>query len=226
MIRIYKDLEQGSPEWFQARLGLLCASEIKLIMTPTLKIASNEKSRSHVFEIMAQRISGYTEPHYISDDMLRGKGDEVLARILYDKHYAPVTEVGFITNDKFGYTIGYSPDGLVGDEGLIEVKSRRQKFQVETIARRDMPDEYMLQVQTALMVTERSYCDFLSYSGGLPMLRIRIYPDLTAQEAIIEAGLDFERKVAEHMASYRATEKFMAADLIPTERSSEMEIVL
>src|SRR3546814_1507000 len=59
--------------------------------------------------------------------------DEIIARDEYTKHHAPVEQTGFITNDKWGFTIGYSPDGLVGDDGLIECKSRRQKYQVQTI---------------------------------------------------------------------------------------------
>ena len=119
-IKYHTDLIQGSDEWLQARCGLLTASEMKLIVTPTLKIANNDKERSHLYELLAQRITQYVEPHYISDDMLRGHEDEVDARILYNDNYAPVTDMGFITNSKWGFTIGYSPDGLVGDDGLIE----------------------------------------------------------------------------------------------------------
>src|SRR3546814_11524267 len=106
---------------------------MKLIVTPTLKAANNDKTRTHLYELLAQRVTGYVEPHYISDDMLRGMDDEIIARDEYTKHHAPVEQTGFITNDKWGFTIGYSPDGLVGDDGLIECKSRRQKYQVQTI---------------------------------------------------------------------------------------------
>ncbi|NBW19115.1 MAG: YqaJ-like viral recombinase, partial [Caulobacteraceae bacterium] len=159
---------QGGEEWYAARCGLLTASEMKLILTPKLKIADNDKSRAHVWELLAQRISGYVEPSYVSDDMLRGREDENDAKITYTEHYAEVTDVGFITNDKWGFTLGYSPDGLVGDTGLIECKSRRQKFQVETIASGVVPEEYMLQLQTALLVSERKWIDFVSYCAGLP----------------------------------------------------------
>ncbi len=73
MITYYPDLIQGSDEWKSARCGLLTASEMKLIITPTtLKIASNDKERAHLYELLAQRITRYVEPSYISDDMLRG----------------------------------------------------------------------------------------------------------------------------------------------------------
>lgn len=189
------NVDQGTDQWFDLRRGILTASEMKLIITPTLKIADNDKTRQHVYELAAQRISGYTEPHYIGDEMLRGYEDEIYAREAYAKHFTPVTSVGFITNDKWGFTIGYSPDFLVGADGQGECKSRRQKYQIETIINDEMPGEYAIQVQTGLLVTERAWCDFLSYSGGLPMFVKRIYPDPAVQTAIIAAAQDFHTKL-------------------------------
>jgi len=228
-IRYHTDLIQGSDEWLAARCGLLTASEIKLILTPTLKAGSNEKERAHLYELMAQRITGYVEPVYISADMLRGQDDEIQARALYAEHYAPVQEMGFVTNDKWGFIIGYSPDGLIGDDGLMECKSRRQKYQIETIVEAvpnlAIPAEYMLQVQTGLMVTERNWCDFVSYSGGLHMVTMRVYPDRVVQNAIIIAASGFEERIAKKMATYRAVLSSQAR-LIPTERKVEQEMYL
>jgi hypothetical protein len=84
----HAELIQGSEEWLQARCGLLTASEMKLIVTPTLKAASNDKERAHLYELLAQRISGYVEPSYISDDMLRGMDDEAEARRIYAESFA------------------------------------------------------------------------------------------------------------------------------------------
>ena len=224
-VRYHPDLIQGSEEWLAARCGMLTASEMKLIITPTLKIASNDKERSHLHELLAQRITKYVEPHYISDDMLRGKEDEIYAREHYAQHYAPVDEVGFITNDRWGFTIGYSPDGLVGDAGLIEIKSRRQKFQVETILAGVMPDDYAIQVQTGLLVAEREWLDFISYSGGLPMVTIRVYPDPKVQDAIVTAAMAFENRLTEKLAQYHDAQS-SGARLIPTERRIEREMHL
>lgn len=221
----HADLEQGTEQWLQARCGLLTASEMKLIITPTLKIASNEKERAHLYELMAQRISGYVEPAYISDDMLRGQDDEVAARDIYAEHIAAVDHVGFITNSKWGFTLGYSPDALVGDDGLIEIKSRKQKYQVETITTNVMPDDFMIQVQTGLLVSERKWCDFISYCGGLPMVTIRIYPDEKVQAAIVEAAAAFEARMVEKMIAYGAALVFNRR-LIATERRIEQEMFL
>lgn len=225
MIRYYPDLIQGSDEWLAARCGLLTASEMKLILTPSFKIANNDKTRAHIWELLAQRITGYVEPSYISDDMLRGKEDEIEARILYARHYAPVSDMGFVTNDDLGFTLGYSPDGFVADDGLIECKSRRQRFQIETIVDQGVPEEYQLQLQTGLLVTGRKWIDFVSYSGGLPMMTVRQFPHAEIQATILAAAAAFEARVSELHEQYRQA----SADwprLIPTERRVEQEIVL
>lgn len=226
MIRYYTDLQQGSDAWISARCGLITASEMGLILTPkTMKVADNDKVRSHVFEMAAQRISKYVEPRYIGDDMLRGQVDEIEARAIYAEHYGEVQEVGFITNDKWGFTLGYSPDALVGDDGLVECKSRRQKFQIETIVSGEMPAEFALQVQTGLMVSERKWVDFVSYSGGLPMMTVRVFPDEAMQAAIVGAAQSFEAKVAEKVAAYNGA-LASTARLIPTERKIIQEMYI
>lgn len=226
-ITYFPDLIQGSEEWLAARCGLLTASEIKLILTPTLKVADSDKTRAHVYELLAQRISRYVEPSYISEDMIRGHEDEVWARVDYEKHIAPVQDMGFIVNRKWGFAIGCSPDGLVGEDGMIECKSRRQKYQVQTVvehvAGQTIPADYMLQCQTALMVSERSWLDFISYSGGLPMVVIRVYPDERVQEAIIAAAADFEERVSEKLRAWTSALN-SDARLIPTERRIQQEM--
>ena len=204
MIRYHFDIEQGSEEWHALRCGILTASEMKFIVTPTLKPASNDKERAHLFELLGQRITRHTEPRYISDDMLRGQDDEIDARIRYAEHFAPVTECGFVTNDDHGFVIGYSPDCLVDDDGLIECKSRRQKFQVETILADKVPEEYMLQIQTGLLVTRRKWLDFVSYCAGLPMYVKRVFPDARYQEAIIAAAIGFEYRLQIAQEKYAA----------------------
>ncbi len=167
-IKYYPELIQGSTEWLDARRGLLCASEMKYIITPAkLQYASNDKERAHLYELAAQRITGYVEPHYISDDMMRGMDDESYARETYHEKYAPVEMVGFVTNDRWGFTLGCSPDGLVGTNKGIEIKSRRAKYQIETILADEMPSDYIIQIQTCMLITERPEWDFISYSGGL-----------------------------------------------------------
>lgn len=225
MIHYYHDIDQGSEEWHALRCGILTASEIKLIMTPTLKPARNDKDRAQLYELLAQRITGHTEPSYISDDMLRGYEDEINARILYSEHFAPVKECGFITNDDHGFVLGYSPDGLVGDEGLIECKSRRQKFQMQTILADAVPEEYVLQCQAGLLISGRKWLDFISYCGGMPMFVKRVFPDDAIQNAIVDAATQFEDRIEVANMDYC---KWMREQrpLIKTARNIEQEITL
>lgn len=227
-VRFYPDIDQGSEAWLELRRGVITASEMHLLLTTTLKVANNEKTRAHLFELAAQRISGYVEPTYIGDDMLRGMEDEIAAIEVYEQHYGKGRSVGFVTNDQWGFTIGYSPDRLIGEDGLLEIKSRRQKFQVQTILNfaigEDVPDDYVLQCQAGLLVTKRKWLDFISYSGGLPMMTVRTYPDPVIQDAIVQAAGAAELRIAEMIGEYEAILKSPAARLIPTERRIEQEM--
>lgn len=227
MITYHHEVAQGSDEWLAVRCGILTASEMKLILTPKqLKTANNADSRTHVYELLAQRITQYVEPHYISFDMLRGTNDEVEAKILYSANYEPVQDVGFVTNDKFGFCIGYSPDGVIGEDGLIECKSRRQKYQIETISTGALPKEYLLQIQTGLLVTERKWCDFISYSGGLPMMTLRVFPDPQVHDAIVAAATAFETTINDKLQKYNDMLNSQTLRFLPTERKIYEEITI
>ena len=229
-ITTHPEMEQGSPEWLAARCGMLTASEVKLILTPTGKVADNDKTRAHVWELAAQRISGHVEPHYISDDMLRGHDEEILARQAYHDFIAATHTVGFVVNRKLGFPVGCSPDWLVGTDGMGEAKSRRQKFQVQTICENvwadqgeTIPAEFAMQCQTALWVTERKWLDFVSYSNGLHMAIIRVLPDPVWQERFEEAATAFEARVQQAVTDYRSA-LASGARLIPTERREIQEM--
>lgn len=225
-VTIHTAVEQGSEEWHALRCGILTASEMKHVITAkTLKTADNESARAHVWELAAQRISQYVEPTYIGDDMLRGWSDEILARAKYEEVTGQtVEEVGFITNDKWGFTIGYSPDGLVGDEGLLECKSRRQKYQVQTIVEwyrsKAVPTDYLIQLQTGLLVSERKWIDLVSYSGGLRMPIMRVWPDDKVIAAIEEASGAFNAKVEAAVKDYEEA----SVGMVLTERVVEEEM--
>jgi hypothetical protein len=227
-ITYYDGLIQGSDEWHAVRCGLLTASEMKLIVTPTLKPASNDKERGHLYELLAQRLTQYVEPRYIGDDMLRGKEDEIDALDLYSKNCEKVHSVGFITNNKWGFTLGYSPDGLVLDDGQVECKSRNQKYQVRTLVEYAMNDaidpDFMIQVQAGLLVTERKWCDLVSYCGGLPMSVVRVLPDGKIQDAILAAAGEFEKRMSVANAKFRGVLVDENKRLYPTVRKIKQEM--
>lgn len=223
-ITIHRDVVQGTDEWLALRCGMLTASEMKNIITPTGKPAKNEKMRAHAHDLLAQRLTKYVHPRYVSDDMLRGYDDELDARLLYSEHYAPVEEVGFIVRDFGEFRLGYSPDGLVGDDGLIECKGRMPKLQIETIINGGMPPEHMVQVQAGLLVSGRDWCDYLSYCGGLPMAVYRIDDDEEMQQAILEAAEEFERFI--RSAATMFYNQVHVREFSPTQRRVEQEMVI
>ena len=198
------DLIQGTEEWHDQRRGIVTASVVgKLITNTTLKPADNPESRGLAALLTAERITGWTDPTYVTDDMWRGVEDEPRARDKYAEHYAPVTEVGFMVRDDWGYKIGYSPDGLVGDDGLIEIKSRRQKKHLQTILSDAVPPENMAQLQCGLLVSGREWIDYVSYCGGMPLWVKRVTPDPKWLDAIVQAVAKFESTAAAMASRYR-----------------------
>jgi len=214
-LEIFNDIEQGTDEWHALRRGIITASVVGLLITPkTIKPAANDTARGLVTQLVAERITGHTEPIHVSSDMERGTLDEPYARAIYANHYAPVTEVGFMIRDDWGFRLGYSPDGLVGDDGLIEIKSRKQKIQLKTILEDEVPLENMAQIQCGLLVSGREWCDYLSYSGGMPLYSKRVLPDPKWHEAIHDAVEAFEVVAATMYDAYLAR----IEGLPPTER--------
>jgi hypothetical protein len=180
------------------------------LLMPGKTKATQEKARSHIYELAAQRIMGFVEPRDIGWNGIRGREEEALARDLYAKTYAPVEQVGFVANDDEGFPIGYSPDGLVGDDGLIECKSRLPKIHLALFTAEAMPqipDENIVQVQAALMVTGRKWLDYVSYCGGMNMVIIRAVPDSDLQSGIRAAAINAEAAISAVIRDYHAKTK-------------------
>lgn len=205
----YYEIEQGTPEWNELRRGVITASKMSLLVTPTGKIANNEQSRNRLAELLAERITGVTESGFYSTDMERGHLLEPMARDLYSEHHSPVVECGFIKKDYGNFCIGYSPDGLVSTDGLIEVKSRLAKHHVTSILTQEVPSEYVIQVQTGLAVTGREWVDYVSFTPGLPLLRVREYRKKALIKAIETAAAQAEEQLSEMMDLYFSMAKTM-----------------
>ncbi|WP_285189894.1 lambda exonuclease family protein [Rhodococcus sp. MEB041] len=218
---VHPDILQGSDEWHAQRRGIVTASMVgKLVTAKTLQVASNQESRGLTAQLVAERITGWTDPTFMNDDMMRGIEDEPRARDKYSKHYAPVVETGFMVREFDGMKLGYSPDGLVGDDGLIEAKSRRPKIHLETILSGHPPIENMAQLQCGLLVSGREWIDYLSYCGGMPMWVHRVKPDQRWFDAITAAVVAFERNAAEMIRLYReSVEGFPTTEREITEMS-------
>lgn len=189
------------------------ASDLPPVYVP----ADNDTSRALILALAAERITSYVEESFTSRDMERGILAEPFARDLYAEHCAdlPVTETGFMVRDFDGFSIGYSPDGLVGDDGLLEIKAPRQKGHLSTVVSGEVPSQHMAQLQTAFTVTRRSWIDFVSYSGGMHLWPKRVTPDPAWQAAILAAAEKAERDIKAHIATYqRATEGLPLAERI------------
>ena len=197
-MRIYTEIEQGTPEWLELRKGIITSTVVKSLITPTFKLAENDKTRKAIWKLASERITGHLEDSFYSSDMERGHFEEPLARDLY----GGAVEVGFITNKIGGVTVGYSPDGLVGPNGLIEIKSAKQSIQVERIVSGIVPVEHLPQIHYGMLVSGRDWCDFISYSNGMPMQVIRVEKDLKIQDVLIEAVQIAETKIQNVIAEF------------------------
>lgn len=202
-LTIYPELEQRSDEWYAQRRGMVTASAVGALVTPTVRVADNDTSRRLVAALVAERITGYSEPSFANDDMWRGILHEPFARAAYSQHAGvDVEQVGFCVRTEPTWTLGSSPDGLIGDNGGLEIKCPRAKTHIQTIVANAVPANNMAQVQACLLVTGRAWWDFVSFCGGLPLFTKRVEPDEKWQATIIAACEAFEVSAAALAADY------------------------
>jgi YqaJ-like viral recombinase domain. len=198
------EIEQGTDEWHALRRGVITASAISKLLTATFKPAANDTSRALLYQLLAERITGESDSGFYNDDMARGHLLEGYARDLYAENFDPVAECGFITLATSAGILGYSPDGLVGDDGLIEIKCPRPKTHLKSLLTGEVPAEYVPQVQTGLAATGRRYCDYISYAPGLPLFVQRCHPAPAVIDAIFAAHEAAEQQLAALMEDYQA----------------------
>ena len=204
-LKIFSDVQQGEPEWHDLRRGMMTASTIGQFITPkTIKPAANDKTRAMAYQLVAERITGRTEDTYVSRDMEIGHIVEPLARDLYSETYEPVEEIGFMVLTEDRYVAGYSPDGAVGADGLIEIKRHLPKLHLELILNNEIPSIHLAQCQMGLFISGRRWLDYLSYCGGMPMWRKRVHPNGDWFEAIEQVLCDFETQAAQMISTYTA----------------------
>lgn len=221
-LHVFDQIEQGTDAWHDQRRGLVTASAVGKLLTPTLRVADNDTSRALTATLVAERITGWTEESHMTPDMWRGVECEPIARHIYSGYYQQAVEVGFMRLDGDGWQLGYSPDGLVGDDGLLEIKSPRAKTHLNTILTDTVPTFYMPQLQSGLLVSGRRWIDYCSFVGGMPLFVKRVYPDTAWHEAITAACRTFETTAAEMVAAYDKATVNMPA----TERVLELEMSL
>lgn len=197
--------EQRTDAWYEARRGIITASVVGQLVTPTLKVADNDTSRGVIASLVAERVTEEVEQSgYLGPDVERGVFYEPVIRDRYAEVTGQtVTEVGFMIRTlPGGARLGCSPDGLIGDNGGLEIKAPRSKGHVQTILADNVPAGYMAQVQAALLVSGREWWDYVSAAAGRLYIK-RVYPDPAWQTAItaavIAAECDIERLTSDYL---------------------------
>ena len=168
--QFFRDVEQNSDEWMRLRAGIQTASCFK-----DVEGTSARKGRTtYMRKLAGEILTGEPMDHFETFAMKRGHEREQEACALYGVMYGVRPEIiGFVRNGK----CGASPDRLIGDEGLLEVKDADRHIQIERLLAGVVPKEYMAQVQGQIMVCDKEWCDFMSHCRGLPPLVIRVYRD-------------------------------------------------
>ena len=166
--------EQGSPEWLAARLGIPSASMFAKIVTT--KGAWSTSADTYINQLVAERLTGEREEIFQSHHMIRGTELEPDARDLYSLMTdSEVTEVGFCLHDTLA--AGCSPDGLIGEDGGLEIKCPAPSTHVEYLRGGVLPSKYKQQVMGCLWITGREWWDFVSYHPTMKPLIVRVERD-------------------------------------------------
>jgi len=186
------DCEQRSPEWYAARLGIPTASNFAKIITSNG--APSKQADGYLNQLVAERITGTMEEGFQSASMEEGVRREAASRRIYAMdHETEVQEVGFCLH--YSGLFGCSPDGLVGDDGMIELKNPLAKTAIQYLRSGDLPSDYFHQVQGQLLVTGREWCDFVVYYPGLWRFEIRVLPDKEFHGKLLDALMTFCREL-------------------------------
>ena len=189
-MKIVTDIEQGTPEWLALRLGIATASELDcLLVSGRHPTGFGVAAFTYMDQLIGERITEEAaELPFQTKATIRGHEQEGVALSLYEsREEVKVQKVGIILNRG----IGYSPDGLVGTDGLIEIKTKLPKFQVGVILSGEVPKEHVAQCQGGLWASDREWIDFISYWPGMPLFVKRAHRD----EAMF-------RKIAERVKSF------------------------
>lgn len=168
---IWYDIDQNSEEWLDLRRGKFTASTFADLMAKK-DTATYEKA---VYQVAYEIMTGESPEFFETDYMRRGHDVEELAKREYEMlRFVDVLPGGFFAYDDY---TGASPDGLIGTDGLIEVKSPAFNTMINYLKKQVVPNQYKWQVQGQLFVTGREWCDFMAYHPKLPVLIKRVYPD-------------------------------------------------
>ncbi|MET4184929.1 hypothetical protein ABIB94_007058 [Bradyrhizobium sp. JR7.2] len=200
MIQII-DCDQGTPEWYAARLGIPTASEFSTVMAKGKDGGKSVTRKTYMLKLAGEILTGEPMESYSNQHMERGKEQEAEARDMYAfMSDADPTQVGFVRNgDK-----GCSPDSLIGEDGGLEIKTALPHIQVERLLKGDLPSEHRHQVQGSMWVTDRQWWDFVSYCPRLPLLIVRVPRDDGFIATLAGAVKEFNSELASVVDAIRS----------------------
>lgn len=198
---------QGSPEWFAARCGRVTASRVVDVIART-KAGWGASRANYAAELIAERLSGTTAPSFTNSAMQWGTDTEPQARSAYAiRHGVEVAEVGFVLHPEIEMS-GASPDGLVGDDGMVEIKCPNTATHLETLLGETVPGKYLTQMQWQMACTGRAWCDFASFDPRLPermnLFVARVPRDLSMILELESEVTAFLREIDEKVARLHA----------------------
>ena len=174
-------MEQHTPEWHDARKGIPTASRFGDIMAKGRGDSPSKSCQTYLAELIGERITDEPAPSFTTAAMQRGHDMEPTARTLYElERNVDVTPIGFVAN----HGAGCSPDGFVGDVGMLEIKTHKPSIFVPMLRAGTSGDLHIWQVQGQLWITGREWCDLMIYWPGMPFFCERIHRDATLIDAL------------------------------------------
>lgn len=195
------EIIQGSPEWHAIRLGKVTASRIADVCART-KTGWGASRKNYMAELVAERLTGVKVEGFTNAAMQWGTETEPEARAAYQFEVgARVAQVGFVPHFSIADT-GASPDGLVGEAGLVEIKCPNTATHIETLLGAPVPEKYVLQMQWQMACTGRQWCDFCSYDPRLPE-SMRLFVDRVKRDDDLIQSI--EKDVVSFLTELRET---------------------
>jgi putative phage-type endonuclease len=214
------EIIQGSPEWFAARLGRVTASRVADVVAKT-KTGWGASRANYAAELVAERLTGKPTEGFKSPAMQWGTEYEADARAAYAWHAdADVTEVGFMPHPRIALS-GASPDGLVGDDGLVEIKCPSTATHIETLLGQTVSAKYITQMMWQMACTGRAWTDFVSFDPRLPE-EMRLFVKRVYRDDQLIAEL--EREVTVFLNEVRSTVERLQAIYLPP-RSTDLPLL-
>lgn len=199
-------MEQRTDEWLQARVGHITGSRMADVISK-IKTGESQTRINYKTQLVTERLTNQPVQTYFNNAMQQGIDREPDARMLYElENKIDVEEVGFIKHPTLAWS-GVSVDGLIGDKGIIEIKCPLETTHTNTLLKKQAPKKYYPQMQWGMCVTQRSFCDFVSYNPSFPddlkLFVIRVERDDDYIKILEEEVVKFNEEIEQLLNSIK-----------------------